>query len=84
MRKNIFVLILLGPPKPVSDIKLYIVRFSDSTLVGHDNVRKNIEVEGEWDNPPEYKELMETIKKSLLKALEEADMYFFGDFVGDL
>lgn len=74
----------LGPPKPVSDIKLYIVRLSDNTLVGHYNVRKDIEVQGEWDNPPEYKELIETIEESLSKALEEADMYFFGDFVGDL
>lgn len=74
----------LGAPKSLSDIKLYMVRLSDNTLVGHYNVRKEFEIEGEWDNPPEYKELIESIKLLLSKALEEADLYFFGDIVADL
>jgi hypothetical protein len=74
----------LGPPHAITSLRVYMVRLSDNTLVGHYNVAKVHEVQGAWDNPPEYKELIRAVEGSLGEALEEADMYFFGDFVGDL
>jgi hypothetical protein len=56
---------------------LSLINLNDNTLAGYYKVDVSVPVPGEWDNPPQYPELTQSVKEALLKGLNNSYSHFF-------
>ncbi len=57
-------------------LKFYLVNLASNALVGYYNADVTESVLGDWDTPPDYRELTASVKIALIRALNDAYRYF--------
>jgi len=67
----------VSEPYGYADIKFYIVNLTDNSIVGHYNGKSEISVPAEWDDAPDYPELVRAATDALTKVIKDAHRYFF-------
>jgi hypothetical protein len=68
----------ISHPTGHTNLGIYLVRLEDNLIAGYYKASAIMSTHGEWDSPPEYQSLMDAAKNSLIKALQDAYIYFFG------
>lgn len=66
-----------GAPRGSTQVDVYLVETKTNNIVSEYHGKKEIDVNGKWDNPPDYPEMLEAVNKSFQSCLEEAALYFF-------
>jgi hypothetical protein len=79
--RNYYGFIPLGAPVGVANFTIYFVRLRDNALFGLYKSELSMPVHGEWDAPPEYYELIQSIKNALTNGLSDAFGFLFPDGV---
>ncbi|MCA0370608.1 MAG: hypothetical protein LCH26_05865 [Proteobacteria bacterium] len=69
----------MGRPKPLSVFTLYLVDLKDGSLKGHYNSDTLLDGPEDWDSPPTFKPLVDSIVRLLEKGLDDAHLYLCGD-----
>lgn len=77
--RNYYGFIPLGAPVGVANFSIYFVRLCDNTLFGLYNSENSTPVQGDWDSPPEYYELIQSIKSALSNGLKDGFGFLFPD-----
>lgn len=64
-------------PKGFARVSFYLVNLSNNSIVAECHTAEQDIVKGEWDTPPEYSNLIKSIKAALAKAISGAYIFFF-------
>lgn len=76
-KRSYYSFVPTSAPCGYAEVKFYLVNLTDNSIVGHYNGSMEMPVVGEWDNPPEYPELVRASQDSLIKVIKNAYAYFF-------
>lgn len=67
-----------GRPKPMCVFQIYMVDLKDGSIVGHYNSDRLLDGPSDWDTPPAYQSLVDSIVHLLEKGLDDAHLYLCG------
>ncbi len=76
--RSYFGIIPTSQPQGLTNLRCYLINSSSDQIIAQ-HIAKNLEAsQGEWDEPPEYPNLMKAMLSSFEKSIDECFFAFFG------
>jgi len=72
-----------GPPKGWAALRCSLIERHSGEVIAQQFAKCSEDSEGEWDEPPEYSNLMKAVSTSFEKAIDEVYISFFGRSINE-